>query len=97
MSRLKRLHPICSEKWHDDGSIPGGVFKGLTANSCLHFQLLIQNYRLGSPKSGSVGQDHQNKPLESWLSGIMREISLSVRGFIRSILNVLVIHNHALT
>ena len=55
--------------------LAGGVFKGLTANSCLHSQLLLQNYRLGNPKSGNVGQDHQNKPLESLLSGIRREIS----------------------
>ena len=77
--------------------LAGRVFKGLTANSCLHSQLLLQNYRLGNPKSGNVGQDHQNKPLEPLSSGITREISLSVRGFIRSILNVPVIHKHALT
>ena len=33
----------------------GGVFKGLTANSCLYTQLLLQNYGLGGPKAGNVG------------------------------------------
>ena len=81
MSRLKRLHPItryCSVPRSGTKMAPflaGGVFKGLTANSCLHSQLLLQNYRLGNPKSGNVGQDRQNKPLESLLSGITREIS----------------------
>ena len=56
----------------------GGVFKGFTANSCLHSQSLFQNYRLESLKLCNVGQGHQNKPLESLLSGIMKEI---VRSF----------------
>ena len=55
----------------------GGVFKGFTANSCLHSQSLFQNYRLESLKLSNVGQGHQNKPLEPLLSGIMKEIMRS--------------------
>ena len=55
----------------------GGVFKGFTANSCLHSQSLLQNYRLESLKLSNVGQGHQNKPIESLLSGIMKEIILA--------------------
>ena len=61
VSRLLRLRPITRYF-----SVPrsgtmmtqfpaGGVFKGLTANSCLYTQLLLQNYRLGGPKAGIVG------------------------------------------
>ena len=61
VSRLLRLRPITRYF-----SVPrsgtmmtqlpaGGVFKGLTANSCLYTQLLLQNYRLGGPKAGNVG------------------------------------------
>ena len=55
----------------------GGVFKGFTANSCLHSQSLFQNYRLESLKLSNFGQGHQNKPLEPLLSGIMKEIMRS--------------------
>ena len=61
VSRLLRLRPITRYF-----SVPrsgtmmtqfpaGGVFKDLTANSCLYTQLLLQNYRLGGPKAGNVG------------------------------------------